>query len=223
PIFSVSWSPDNDRIVVANDTEVLIWDPHDPSWSTPSDPRRLAKFVWAKDNFKHLGTRNERCVLIDGAPYICIDGVNLRLDDPEPLGFIGTWVNSVAWSPDGRRIASGDCNGQVRVWDPEHPYSRPDERPQPIGTHDGGVTSVAWSPDGTRVVSGGDDGGVRVWDPDVPCPEAARRPEPIGTHDGRVTSVAWSPDGRRIASGGAGGLRVWEWTGSPCSHPVLER
>src|SRR5205085_1215456 len=68
-------------------------------------------------------------------------------------------VHSVAWSPDGRRLASGSNDNTVRVWDGETGSLL-----RTLEGHQGGVLSVAWSPDGRRLASGSSDRTVRVWD-----------------------------------------------------------
>jgi serine/threonine protein kinase len=71
------------------------------------------------------------------------------------------WVNAVAWSPDGRRIASGSKDGMVQVWDATdggHVFTY-----RGHSGHSDGVFTVAWSPDGTRIASGSQDHTVQVW------------------------------------------------------------
>ncbi len=67
-------------------------------------------------------------------------------------------VSSVAFSPDGQRIASGGADNTVRLWDTAtgQPIG------QPMTGHQNAVSSVASSPNGKRIVSGGADT-VRVW------------------------------------------------------------
>ena len=110
-------------------------------------------------------------------------------------------VTSVAWSPDGAKIASASYDKTVRVWDTAHGFSVITYR-----GHWDRVQSVAWSPDGRRITSAGDDGTVQIW-------EAATGSH-IFTYRGHnlpVNALAWSPDGTRVASAGADKtVQVWE-------------
>ena len=73
-------------------------------------------------------------------------------------GHIGT-VDSVAYSPDGKRIVSGGVDKTVKVWD-----AATGQEALSLKGHTGAVTSVAYSPDGKRIVSGCNDKTVKVWD-----------------------------------------------------------
>ena len=67
-------------------------------------------------------------------------------------------VNSLAFAPNDRLLASAGEDGQVKLWDL---HSR--RGPRVLGGHAGPVHSVAFSPDGRRVLSAGADGVIRVW------------------------------------------------------------
>ena len=68
-------------------------------------------------------------------------------------------VTSVAFSPDGRRLASGSRDGTVKVWD-----AAEGRELLTLKGHTDWVQGVAFSPDGRRLAAGGRDGTVTVWD-----------------------------------------------------------
>jgi WD40 repeat protein len=105
----------------------------------------------------------------------------------------------VAFSPDGRLLATGGRDGNVRLTD----LGTETQIAQFTG-HTDGVKAVAWSPDGTRIASAGADGTTRLWEA-VSGAEVAR----LTGHSNQVNAVAWSPDGTRVASG-AGTVRLWD-------------
>jgi len=100
-------------------------------------------------------------------------------------------VWSVAYSPDGSRLASGGQDGAVIVWD----LAR-GEAGAVLRGHTAQIRAVAYSPDGSRLASVGLDRTVRIWD--------ARAGLLLSTFTGQtfVNALAFSPDGRRLASAG---------------------
>jgi WD40 repeat protein/tRNA A-37 threonylcarbamoyl transferase component Bud32 len=110
-------------------------------------------------------------------------------------------VWSVAFSRDGRRLASASYDGTVKVWE-----TAEGKEMFTLKGHAGPVNGVAFDPDGRRLASAGMDGTVKVWN------TADGRQLWTGQgHSGPVWSVAFSPDGRHLASaGGDTTFTVWD-------------
>ncbi|MGW2721603.1 nSTAND1 domain-containing NTPase [Streptomyces sp. NPDC001492] len=110
-------------------------------------------------------------------------------------------AESVAFSPDGRTLASGNDDGKVRLWETATGKLR-----ATLSGHRDIVESVAFSPDGRTLASGSDDDTIRLWDTATGAPPAT-----LPGHTNGVESVAFSPNGRTLASGGSDGeARLWD-------------
>ena len=70
-------------------------------------------------------------------------------------------IFGVAWSADGKRLATAGKDGTVRIWDLSH---SPPRNPLIFRGHEGEVLCVAFHPDGSLIASGGADRHVRIWD-----------------------------------------------------------
>jgi WD40 repeat protein len=108
-------------------------------------------------------------------------------------------VTSVAFSPDGRRLASASEDSTVKLWD-----AATGQEVRSLKGHTRQVTSVAFSPDGRRLASASGFE-VKLWDA-----ATGQEIRSLQGHTSDVFSVAFSPDGRRLASASGFEVKVWD-------------
>jgi len=110
-------------------------------------------------------------------------------------------VESVAWSPDGTRLATASHDGTARVWD-----LATGAELRTLPGHTDWVVSVAWSPDSARLATASRDWTARVWDA-----ATGAQLRTLTGHTDWVNSVAWSPDSARLATASSDRTaRVWD-------------
>jgi hypothetical protein len=226
PVRSVSFSPDGDHLVTADDGGLLVF------WDAATGRLEAAKFgrlaVYAPDEPVVLASAGGALDLslhrLDGAPM--------------GLGAVPGPVAGLALSPGGGYALACSAKGEVSVWDrkrgeevgrwtvPRGGLGRPAFKPDgrqvllghnlyavPDGARVGGldpppaeVTAAALAPDGRRAAVATADGTVIVWDTDTGkeiCRLADCRSE--------IHSVAFAPSSVRVVAVAAdGGLYVWD-------------
>jgi len=110
-------------------------------------------------------------------------------------------VRSIAFSPDGKLLASGNEDSMIHLWDVVN------KRELEVLPHEhrAAISALVFSPDGKLLLSGSEDNTIRLWD------VATRQSVGVlAEHQGPVRSIALSPDGKWLASGSEDStIRLW--------------
>lgn len=173
----------------------LVWQAHTDTVSALAfgpDERRLASGSW------------------DGAITLW------ELERGAPLWTVwqSNSVQSLAFAPDGRTLASSGGNDAiVRLWDPQS------GTPLQTLPHPAPVFAVAWSPDGRLLASGSFDGRIRVWETQATQP-ATCVARLVG-HTSWVRGLAFAPCGTKLASASWDRtVRLWDMESGRCLHTL---
>lgn len=122
-------------------------------------------------------------------------------------------IRSIAFSPDGKLLATGDTDSYIRLWN-----VATGEQTAAWQGHEEWVRSVVFSPDGQSLASGSEDKTIRLWNV-----ETGQCLLVLEGHRSWVRSVAFSPNGKLLASGSEDKtVRLWNLDSGNCLQ-ILEK
>ncbi|MGE3725082.1 MAG: hypothetical protein AB7I41_06000 [Candidatus Sericytochromatia bacterium] len=128
-------------------------------------------------------------------PASALWGPDKRVGDEGKLAGHKHEIFSLAFSADGKKLASGSFDGTTRIWD-----SNSWQVLHELAGHGNWVSAVAFSPDSKVLVSAGIDRRIQIWDAETGANLFTSQEHAKG-----VLSLAYSPDGKWLASGGLEG------------------
>ena len=126
------------------------------------------------------------------------------------------WIECLAWSPDGRTLASGSWDSHIRLSDPATGTLK-----RTLVWHETGyalfaVRSLAFSVDGTTLFSGAQDYAIRVWDV-----ESGKQVRRLDGHTNDIKGLVPLRDGKHLLSAGFDHtIRAWDLTTGQCVNTV---
>ncbi|HEY0323046.1 MAG TPA: protein kinase [Pyrinomonadaceae bacterium] len=110
-------------------------------------------------------------------------------------------VMPIAFSPDGKTLASGSTDKTIKLWDVQTGALK-----QTLTGHSNGVHSLEFSPDGMTLASGSDDKTIKLWNA-----QTGALKQTLTAHNSAVHTIAFSPDGNTLASGSTDKtIKVWD-------------
>jgi WD40 repeat protein len=138
--------------------------------------------------------------------------------EPIVLSSDGNGVQAMAFSPNGRWLATGGGD-PVRLWDLTASDSA---EPLDLLDHEKGALQVAFSPDGYWLAAAGSDDTVRLWD--LTASDSYTEPLILHGHEDVVFDVVFSPSSRWLATGSLDNtVRLWDLTTSDLAEPLVLR
>jgi WD40 repeat protein/predicted Ser/Thr protein kinase len=212
---SVSFSPNGRQILVTAVNRIaVLWDVTDAT-AAPANPGRDSAAPAAAGEITTVtGAKGTLSVAFGGGQAVRVRRVSDHEPVTPPLRTTAP-VTAAAFDADGARLAMGDAEGGVMLWDATDGkalWAAP-------ARHSSRVHDLAFSPDGTVLATGSDDNTVGLWD--VRSGDAVVPAIRLGAS---ARSVTFGPNGRTLTTLTADGLRrVWDAaTGEPLTPPAAD-
>jgi WD40 repeat protein len=179
--------------VISGGQEVRVWSAADGSLlfslPVPASAHRLA----FRPDGTHLAVAAGNSVIVH----------NLTQHSQKEHRIHNNIIASLAYSPDGKWLATASWDATVKVWDAQTGFPRPGYT---SFSHIDRPNSVAWSPDGRWLASGDQAGKVYLW-----SAQTGELTHALEGHKSAIYGVAFNPDGKQLASAGSNGnMRVWD-------------
>ena len=221
-VLTVAWSPDDTHLVSGgSDGTIRLW-------------RRSPNPSGTTSFFPPSGVTVQSVAWSPTARELAAGEMSIRLwtsaSAPRVFGrYPDVWSTSLAWAPDGTRLARVDTSGVLEMFDVSG-FSEwavgSSVRPPGDDTGSEGVDlaptellAIAWSPDGRLLAGAGKQGTLEFWDATNGKPTM----DPITADPGPTETVAWSPDGTAVGSGGAeGSIKLWDPTTGNMTHELRQ-
>jgi WD40 repeat protein len=202
-VSSVAWSPDGKRLATTSiDGRIRVWNTANGEelLTLSGHAGNVESVVWSPSG-RWLATASWDLTakvwdVGSGRPvFPSLKGQKTELDlgsGHESLTLKGhtKYVLDVAWSPDGKRLATASSDGTVKVWD-----LAAGEELLTLTNRNGTWTSVAWSPDSKRLATPSFSNTPKIWDV-----SSGKQLLILEGHTGEVVALAWSPDTKRLAT-----------------------
>lgn len=205
----IAWSIDGERLASVGlyATRIKLWDPDSGELvGELSVDRESAQADLRRHNSSDRWIDFSPDGRLLAAPSLVAGSIELWSASQEALVATLTGVDilvtSVAFSPDGKTLASEGKESQIILWDVEEKRMRLELK----GHTNGRVWGLAFSPDGELLASAGGDHSIRIWHI-----AAGQTTQILKGHSDQVRSVAFFPDGRSLVSGAIDGqIKIWD-------------
>ncbi|MFN0036949.1 MAG: NACHT and WD repeat domain-containing protein [Saprospiraceae bacterium] len=158
---------------------------------------RLAEFA---HHYVEANNPSAAQAMIDALYYNDHPDTTHRLPRPATLGGHNPEVISVAFSPDGKTLATGCWDNTTKIWGLESSNAL-----MILEGHGAKVISVAFSPNGKILATGSEDRTAKIWDL-----ESGKALMTLEGYISSVSSIAFSPNGKTLATGSEKTVKIWD-------------